>query len=80
MLKKKIFLIMLVLGIILSTMALSGCTETRQVDCYSCEGSGNCPECAGLGIIDGEPCNACDGTGKCSRCNGEGVIEEGQVE
>jgi len=80
MLKKKIILIIIMLGILLSTAFFSGCTETKKVDCYMCGGSGNCPECGGLGTIDGEPCNACDGTGKCPRCNGEGVIEQGQLE
>ena len=68
------------LGILLTVTFLSGCTDTKKVDCYICEGSGDCPECGGTGTIDGEPCAACDGTGTCYRCNGEGTIDQEQPE
>lgn len=64
--------------------------NTKTSDCPLCRGSGNCPECKGLGVLacvfcDGLRCEECemtgtvvcvpcDGDGKCWRCGGCGEL------
>lgn len=76
--KKKVILIILILGIILGTLFLSGCT-TQTKECTACDGTGKCNRCGGTGWgIDWDlECNNCDGTGDCPVCSGSGQISEG---
>jgi hypothetical protein len=51
--------------------------EEESPFCHSCDGSGDCGECSGDGMVgtqyEDEPCEECDGTGVCKICNGDGL-------
>ena len=46
-----------------------------KVLCSSCDGSGDCPSCAGLGenLTTGKDCSRCS-NGDCKKCGGEGKV------
>ena len=70
--KNKTILVILVIGIIISTLLLSGCTK----NCSVCNGSGKCSWCDGSGYTIPliQQCEKCDGTGVCPNCGGRGEI------
>ena len=39
--------------------------------CPTCNGSGKCRFCRGVGKVDGRNCQICDGNGKCRSCKGK---------
>lgn len=43
---------------------------SQKENCSTCNGSGKCQFCRGIGKVDGRDCQICDGTGKCPRCRG----------
>jgi DnaJ-class molecular chaperone len=52
-------------------------------DCGHCDGSGACPACHALGVLNwNEPdetnCPECDGTGTCQVCKGTGRVYLGR--
>lgn len=50
-------------------------TEENEVDCTSCDGTGNCQDCVS-GFVDEEEteeCETCEGTGDCQECDGNGI-------
>ena len=73
--KKKIILILLIIGMIIGITILSGCSRLQET-CTVCDGSGKCPWCGGTGwAIDLDlECNHCQGTGKCPNCGGTGKV------
>lgn len=52
----------------------------NEEECPGCNGTGDCQDCAGEGVIHGpysqSECRTCDGTGDCQECDGTGHIEE----
>ena len=56
-------------------MTVEGIPDTRPLleDCITCEGTGECPDCDGVGTFFG-------GTLKCDRCGSSGICQECQGE
>ncbi len=71
--KKKIILILLMAGIVLGTILLSGCITK---ECSACDGTGKCSYCGGTGwALNGVlECMHCGGSGHCAVCGGDGQI------
>lgn len=40
-----------------------------MVDCYECDGTGECSNCHGVGHTLTKKCVVCGGTGACQACN-----------
>lgn len=75
--KKNVLIILIIFGIIIGTILLSGCLEKEKQICNICNGTGKCPWCNGSGweIWQIDKCDHCDGTGTCPNCHGTGKIE-----
>jgi hypothetical protein len=44
-----------------------------HVLCPTCDGSGNCSDCGGVGAVQGVDCPYCEASGNCPKCGGVGA-------
>ena len=76
--KRKVVMVLLVIGIIMGILLSSGCLsrDVGKETCTVCGGSGKCSWCDGSGwtIWQLQECSHCGGTGKCSNCDGTGKV------
>lgn len=73
--KEKFCLMLMFIAFFAGMLSLTGCQHKRyeKEECLYCQGTIECAECQGTGLLDSPPgayCEYCKASGYCSRCVG----------